>query len=117
MSHTTFLEVFQPILVFVGTIAASSGFWLYLIKKLEGKDLSKKLLMGLAHDRIVYLSMKYVARGWVSQDEYENLCIYLFEPYTEIGGNGAARRLMNEVDKLPIKKDLIYNDSKEKGEK
>jgi hypothetical protein len=107
----------QNILVFLGTVIASSGFWMWMIKKLETKDISRRLLIGLAHDRIIYLSMKYMTRGSITQDEYENLCMYLYEPYKEIGGNGAAKRLMAEVDKLPIMKDPIYNNIREKGEK
>ena len=61
------------------------------------------MLIGLAHDRIIYLGMVYVERGWISQDEYENLQVYLYEPYEEMGGNGSARRVMEEVRKLPIR--------------
>jgi hypothetical protein len=99
---TLTLEVFEPLLIFLGTIIASSGFWMYMIKKVEQRDLTRKLLIGLAHDRITYLSMLYIERGYVTQDEYENLCKFLFEPYCSLGGNGTAKRLISEVDKLPI---------------
>lgn len=59
---------------------------------------------GLAHDRIVHLGMAYVERGYITQDEYENLRVYLYEPYEKMGGNGSARRVMLEVDKLPVHK-------------
>ena len=36
-------------------------------------------------------------------DEYDNLKNYLYEPYKKLGGNGTAERVMDEVDKLPIK--------------
>lgn len=42
--------------------------------------------------------------GRVTQDEYENLRVYLYEPYERMGGNGSAKRIMQEVDKLPIHK-------------
>ena len=32
-----------------------------------------KMLIGLAHDRIIYLGMAYIERGYITQDEYENL--------------------------------------------
>jgi hypothetical protein len=83
---------------------ASSGFWLYIAKKKESRSLQTELLVGLAHDRITYLGMAYVSRGWISQDEYENLNVYLYKPYEQLGGNGSAKRIMAEVDKLPIKK-------------
>lgn len=30
--------------------------------------------------------------------------LYLYEPYEKLGGNGSAKRVMQEVDKLPIHK-------------
>lgn len=86
---------------------ASSGFWLFIERRTSGKDLSRKLLIGLAHDRIVYLSLKYIERGSISQDEYENLCEFLCKPYTELGGNGTTKRLMAEVDRLPIMNNIL----------
>ena len=54
-------------------------------------------------DRIMYLGMRYIDRGWITQDEYENLNTYLYEPYKKLGGNGSALRVMQEVNKLPIR--------------
>ena len=62
------------------------------------------MLIGLAHDRIMYLGMGYIERGWITQDEYENLYEYLYKPYEKMGGNGSAKRVMDEVNKLPIRK-------------
>lgn len=62
------------------------------------------MLIGLAHDRIVYLGMQYIERGYITQDEYENLYEYLYKPYEKLGGNGSAKRIMTEVNKLPIHK-------------
>ena len=67
------------------------------------RDLLLGVLVGLAHDRIIHLGMVYIERGYVTQDEYENLQVYLYEPYEEMGGNGSARRVMEEVRKLPIR--------------
>ena len=44
-------------------------------------------------------------RGYITRDEYENLYEYLYKPYEKLGGNGSAKRIMAEVDKLPIRKD------------
>ena len=46
--------------------------------------------------------MKYIERGYITRDEFENLNDYLFEPYSEAGGNGSAKRVMEEVQKLPL---------------
>lgn len=84
-------------------VVASSGFWAWLSKRNENKDVKTKVLIGLAHDRIIYLGMKYIERGYVTRDEYENLNDYLYEPYKEMGGNGSAKRVMESVQKLPIR--------------
>lgn len=94
----------QALLTIVAAVIASSGFWAYLEKKNRNKDARSRMLIGLAHDRIIFLGMSYIDRGWVTQDEYENLCEYLYKPYEEMGGNGSAKRIMTEVNKLPIHK-------------
>lgn len=93
----------QMVLTIIGSVVASSGFWAYIQKKLEKKDIKTMMLIGLAHDRIIYLGMSYIERGWITNDEYENLHDYLYKPYEQMGGNGAANRIMNEVQKLPIR--------------
>lgn len=84
------------------TLIGSAGFWGFLDARRTKKSASTRLLVGIAHDRIVYLGMKYVGRGYITKDEYENLNDYLFEPYTKCGGNGSAKRVMEEVRKLPL---------------
>lgn len=86
------------LLAFVG----SAGFWGFLEACRKKSDANTRLMVGLAHDRIVYLGMKYIERGYLSKDEYENICDYLYEPYSELGGNGSAKRVMEEVRKLPL---------------
>lgn len=95
---------FQVVLTIFSSVLTSSGLWAYLQKKSEQKDVKTEMLIGLAHDRIMYLGMSYIDRGYVTQDEYENLRVYLYEPYERMGGNGSAKRIMQEVDKLPIHK-------------
>lgn len=73
-------------------------------KRSEKDDAERKMLIGLAHDRIIHLGMVYVERKYIAQDEYENLNDYLYAPYEKMGGNGSAKRVMDEVRKLPIRK-------------
>ena len=93
----------QMMLTIIGSVVASSGFWAYIQKKLEKKDIKTMMLIGLAHDRIIYLGMSYIERGWITNDEYENIHDYLYKPYEQMGGNGVAKRIMNELKKLPIR--------------
>lgn len=88
----------------LGSALAPSGLWALVGRRADKDDAERKMLVGLAHDRIVHLGMAYVERGYITQDEYENLRVYLYEPYEKMGGNGSARRVMLEVDKLPVHK-------------
>ncbi len=100
----------QLILTIIGTVIASSGFWAYIMKRLEKKDVKTRMLIGLGHDRIIYLGMVYIERGSITQDEFENLYEYLYKPYVEMGGNGSAKRIMEEVQRLPIRKSKYRGD-------
>lgn len=92
----------QMVVTVVCAVIASSGFWAYIQKRSEKKDVKTQMLVGLAHDRILFLGMSYVERGYITRDEYENLYEYLYRPYEKMGGNGSAKRVMQEVNKLPI---------------
>lgn len=61
------------------------------------------MLKGLGHDRIIELGTKYIQNGSITRDEFENLNDYLYKPYQELGGNGMAEKIMQEVRKLPLK--------------
>lgn len=84
-------------------ILASSGIWAIVLQRLNKNDNRTKLMVGIAHDRIIFLGMQYIERGSITEDEYENLHDYLYVPYEALGGNGSAKRVMEEVQKLPLK--------------
>lgn len=93
----------QFILTIISSVLTSGGLWTYIQRKTEQNDNKKEMLIGLGHDRIVSLGMTYIERGYITQDEYENLNDYLYIPYRKMGGNGSAQRIMEEVNKLPIR--------------
>ena len=90
------------VITILTTLLASAGFWTFMTRVLDKKSAKTKMILGLGHDKIIYLGMKYVERGNITQGEYENLYKYLYEPYKKMGGNGTAERLMSEVNKLPV---------------
>ena len=96
-------EVIQLVITVVCSVLASSGLWTFIQKITEKNDSRSKLLLGLAHDRIVYLGTMYIERGYITNDEYENLNTYLYLPYAKMGGNGTAKRVMQAVDRLKFK--------------
>lgn len=101
-------QVIITALTIIGSVIASSGFWGFLQTHRKKKDVTTELLMGIAHDRIIYLGMSYVRRGWLTQDEYENLNNYLYIPYKKLGGNGTGERVMKEVEKLEIRDSFSF---------
>lgn len=86
-------------------VLASSGMWTFMQKRADKKDARTQMIVGLGHDRIMFLGIHYIERGYITRDEYENLYEYLYKPYEKLGGNGSAKRIMTEVDKLPIRKE------------
>ena len=84
-------------------VLASSGMWTFLQRRADKKDARTQMIVGLGHDRIMYLGMRYIDQGYITRDEYENLYEYLYKPYEKLGGNGSAKRIMEEVNKLPIR--------------
>lgn len=92
----------QTIVTIACALLASSGFWAFIQSKSKTDDAKSQMLIGLAHDRIICLGMRYIERGWISQDEYENLYEYLYKPYEKLGGNGSAKKVIEEVNALPI---------------
>lgn len=90
-------------------VFASTGFWSlvqYVIgiikEKKGGNSAEKNLLIALSHDRILTLSKEAIVNGYISQDDYNNLA-QMTEPYFEAGGNHLAKKMWEEVQKLPIK--------------
>ena len=62
------------------------------------------MILGLGHIKIIDICEKYIERGYITQEEYDSLYNYLYIPYKELGGNGTAERLVQEVKHLPIKR-------------
>lgn len=89
-------------------VFASTGFWSFLwnivSSRQKAKTADSRLLLGLAYRSICQLCGSYIERGWLTKDEYEDLVKYLYQPYRDAGGDGTCERLMQEVDKLPIRK-------------
>ncbi len=112
------MDLIQCVVTIACAIIASSGFWSVIMKRMDqreeekrareeiatqNREAQKKLLIGLAHDRIITLGMTYIERGYITKDEYENFFTYLYEPYVENGGNGSGSKVANELKKLPIR--------------
>ena len=104
----------QIILAVLGSSGLWAGVWALIMSKREQKirakekeedkkSASNRMLLGIGHDRIIWLCLKYIERGWITKDEYEDLRDYLYAPYKDMGGNGTVEKLMAEVEKLPVR--------------
>jgi hypothetical protein len=105
------IEAFIPyILTMIGGIASSGGLWVVIQKRMDAKDVKRQMLLGMAHDRLVYLCMQFISRGWLTKEEYENAYTYLYMPYKKLGGNGTIDRLVEEIRALPIRVGSYYKE-------
>lgn len=90
-------------LIIVGAAVGSGGFWTYLQFKSTRANATTRLLMGVAYDKITTLGLTYITRGSITMDEFEDFRKYFFDPYEALGGNGVAKRIMRQVETLPIR--------------
>lgn len=100
----TFLSIFVSIFC---SVMASSGLWALLAKRMDRSDAKTELLIGMAHDRISFLGVSYTDRGYITQEEYENINTYLYEPLKKVTGGvdlGFVERIMKDVNNLEIRK-------------
>ena len=107
------MDIVTIVISIVSSIVGSQGLLYWIMsrkdkkreaqqKKDAAESAETKMLLGLGHDRIIHLCMKYIERGWISSDEHEDLIKYLYEPYVKLNGNGTAKRLVEEVNRLPV---------------
>ena len=103
----------EALVAIIVAIFASTGFWSFISSRFQAKDTKKSaenmelkkqsdMLKGLGHTYIIALGTRYIERGYITKDEYEDLHDYLYVPYKKLGGNGTAEKIMVEVDKLPV---------------
>ena len=102
--ETWVLPVLTIVAGIVTSLITSQGLWAHLSAKWQKDSAESELLRGLAHTRIMSLCEKYIERGWITPEEYEDLITYLYHPYLELGGNGTVKKMVdNEINRLPIR--------------
>ena len=111
------MSTIKIIITIICSVIASTGFWTFIQSIRTSKSAEARMLMGLAHDRIMYLSGHYLKRGYIAKEEYEDLITYLYEPYLELGGNGSAKHIIeDQVNKLPVMSREEWNRRQKNGE-
>lgn len=102
----------QALFTVVVTAMTSSGFMSLIIYLLQRHDRLKekeaadssaqtRMLIGLGHDRLIYLTDKYVRRGSITLKEKRNLK-FLYDPYADMGGNGDCKIGYDACQSLPV---------------
>lgn len=109
MAAQVWLEVSASIVI--ATIA-STGFWKWLETRSAKNKMTNRLLLSITKHNIITVGFKYIERGWITKDEYDDFINDLYAPYKDFGGNGLGERIFKDVEKLPI----IGDDSKRKRE-
>lgn len=92
----------RAFVIIVTTILGTSGFWHFLEARKMRNSANSRLMMGIAYDKITSLGIHYIRRGYITKDELEEFEKYFYSPYKELGGNGIAERIWNEVKVLPF---------------
>lgn len=85
----------------VTALLGSSGIWMWIKTKSDRNDSEDRLLLQVAKNQLVSQGRKYLKRGYITMDEYEEYEDQ-YKLYTSLGGNGLARRVFKQVDELPI---------------
>ena len=91
----------QIALTIFASVMASSGLWAFLGNRFDKRSAEKDILIGIGHIELAFFGMQYIERGWITKDEYETMK-ELYDPYIKLGGNGSGKKIMAEVEKLPI---------------
>lgn len=98
MDLTKIAELANPAIT---ALLGGSGIWAWLKTRTEKNDSEDGLLLQVAKNQLVSQGRFYLARGYITMDEYEEYeSEYVI--YSRLGGNGLARRVFKQVDELPI---------------
>lgn len=92
----------HPIVIIVCTILGTTGFYEFIDRRLSAKKAQTRLLMGLTYDRLMGLGISYIERGEITRDEFDEYNKYFYKPYKDMGGNGTAERMWEQVRALPF---------------
>lgn len=96
------MNLTQIVITIFTSLLASSGLWAFLGTRLDRHTAEREMLLGIGHVELVFFGMQYIDRGYITRDEYETLQ-ELYKPYKKLGGNGSGTKIMQEIEKLPLK--------------
>lgn len=98
MDMTKLAEMANPA---VTALLGGSGIWAWAKTKAEHNNNAAKLLLSVSRNQLITLGRAYIERGYITMDEYEEYEAE-YQIYSDLGGNGLARRVFEQVDDLPM---------------
>lgn len=98
MDLTKIAEMANPAIT---ALLGGSGIWAWAKAKADHNDNADKLLLSISRNQLIEFGRRYIERGYITMDEYEEYEAE-YNIYSALGGNGLARRVFELVDKLPI---------------
>ena len=98
MDLTKVAEMTNPA---VTALLGSSGIWMWVKTKSDRNSTEDRLLLSVARNQLVDEGREYLKRGYITMDEYEEYEDQ-YKLYSDLGGNGLARRIFEQVDELPM---------------
>jgi hypothetical protein len=90
----------------ITTVLSGPGIWAWARTRTQRNDSEDKLLLHVAKNQLVAQGREYLNRGYITMDEYEEY-ESVYKVYSDLGGNGLARRIFEQVDDLPMMPDGI----------
>lgn len=98
MDLTKVAEFTNPLIT---TVLSGPGIWAWAKTRTQRNDSEDKLLLQVAKNQLVSQGREYLKRGYITMDEYEEYESE-YQVYSNLGGNGLARRIFEQVDELPM---------------
>ena len=98
MDLTKIAEFTNPLIT---TVLSGPGIWAWAKTRTQRNDSEDKLLLQVAKNQLVSQGRLYLKRGYITMDEYEEYESE-YQVYSNLGGNGLARRIFEQVDELPM---------------
>lgn len=98
MDLTKIAEFTNPLIT---TVLSGPGIWAWAKTRTQRNDSEDELLLQVAKNQLVSQGRVYLKRGYITMDEYEEYESE-YRVYSNLGGNGLARRIFEQVDELPM---------------
>lgn len=85
----------------ITTVLSCPGIWAWAKTRTDRNNAEDRLLLQIAKNQLVSQGREYLKRGYITMDEYEEYETE-YQVYSDLGGNGLARRIFEQVDDLPM---------------